>query len=255
MSLQTRRSAGPSRPASIVIPTLNEEHYLPHLLHSLARCTGRSLDVIVVDGCSTDATCEAVDRFRGSAPPHLAVRLLTAPVRNVSTQRNLGAAAARHETIVFLDADTIVDPPRCLDALIDGFHARRLAAAGCRFRPVERDRRAEAYYALLYVFHRLVERWDPHAMGACLVTTRTVFRHCGGFDPRLRINEDAQFCRKAACLGRFRILPVALRVSARRFVKHGYLRMGLRYLGIYLDRRLHGEAWNERIPYEHGEFS
>lgn len=253
MKRPSQEYTGAHRPVSIVIPTLNEERFLPRLLRSLARGTRRPLDLIVVDGRSDDATCDVVERFRRVARPHVAVRLLTSPVRNVSAQRNQGAEVARHETIVFLDADVAIARGR-LDALVDRFHAGRLAVASCRFRPLEHDRRAELYYALIYGFHKAVERWDPYAMGACILTTREVFRHCGGFDSRLRLNEDANFCRKAACLGRFRILPVALHVSARRFKKYGYLRMGLRYLRIYLRRRVRGEAWDERFSYESGSF-
>src|SRR5262249_24726976 len=194
-------------------------------------------------------------RFAPVAPSMVPLRVPPSPVRTVSAQRTRGAAAARHETLLFLDADVVVESWGQLDTLVDRFHQCGLAAASCRFRPVEHDLRAEAYYALLYGFHKLVERWDPYAMGACIITTRDVFRYCGGFDPRLRVNEDANFCRKAACLGPFRILPVSVRVSARRFARHGYLRMGLRYLRIYLDRRFRGEAYDERHTYGYGSHS
>src|SRR5262245_48069869 len=104
-------------PISIVIPTLNEERYLPRLLESLSRGGSRSLDVIVVDGRSEDGTCEVVERFRREVPSHLSLRLLSSPVRNVSAQRNQGAAVARHETLLFLDADVVVESWRQLDAL------------------------------------------------------------------------------------------------------------------------------------------
>lgn len=252
MERRATRRAGARSPVSIVIPTLNEEHCLPRLLKSLSLAGPRKLDVIVVDGQSDDATCEVVERFRDAAPPHIALRLFTSPVRNVSAQRNQGAVAARHETILFLDADTVIAGPGELDALVDRFRKGRLAVASCRFRPVERDLRAEAYYTLLYCFQKMTERWDPYPMGACIITTREVFRYCGGFDPRLRVNEDANFCRKAACVGRFRILPVSIHVSARRFAEHGYLWMGLRHLRIYLARRLRGEAYDDRRRHEGG---
>jgi len=254
MGRRFTRHARAHDPISIVIPTLNEERCLPRLLESLSSGGPRCLDVIVVDGRSEDGTCEIVERFRSSVPSHVSLRLLSSPVRNVSAQRNQGAAVARHETLLFLDADVVVESWPQLDTLLDRFHRRGLAAASCRFRPVEHDLRAEAYYALLYCFHKLVERWDPYAMGACIVTTREVFRYCGGFDPRLQVNEDANFCRKAACLGPFRILPVSVRVSARRFTKHGYLRMGMRYVRIYLDRRFRGEAYDQRHAYEYGNY-
>lgn len=254
MAPQSIRRPRFRRPISIVIPTLNEERFLPRLLESLARGDSRNLDVTIVDGCSDDATCEVVEQFRHIAPPHMTIRLLASPVRNVSAQRNQGAASARHDTIVFLDADVVIGSPGSLDALVDRFRKARLAAASCRFRPVESDPRAEAFYALLYCFQKLMERWDPYAMGACIITTRKVFQTCGGFDPRLHVNEDANFCRRATCLGHFRVLPVSIRVSARRFAKHGYLHMGFKYIRIYLHRRLRGEVYDDRFSYECGRY-
>jgi glycosyltransferase involved in cell wall biosynthesis len=44
---------------SVIIPTLNEEHYLHYLLESLSReDIPQKLQVIVVDGNSTDRTID-----------------------------------------------------------------------------------------------------------------------------------------------------------------------------------------------------
>jgi len=240
-------ATGPA--VSVVIPTLNEARTLPRLLASLACVRARSLDVIVVDARSEDDTTCVVERFRSTAPAHVRVRCLSSEWRNVSHQRNLGGRAAIHDLVLFLDADTLIDPPERFAELVDAFVDGRLAAATCRFRPIERDLRAEFYFSLLHGFQRVMQGLDPYAMGACILTTRSVLRRTGGFDPRLRVNEDANFCGKAAAIGRFRVLPVTLRVSARRFRHVGYLRMGVRYVGIFIDRCLHGEAWDDRIAY------
>ena len=254
MTHHVARRSSIGLPASIVIPALNEERHLPRLLTSLAACGTRPLDVIVVDGRSDDRTVERVEAFRRAAPDHMQVRCLTSPVRNVAAQRNLGASAARHDILLFLDADTAVESPADLDALIEAFQEGGFVAAGCRLRPLERDPRAILYYDVLYVFHRALARWDPYACGSCIVTTRDTFRRCSGFDPTVRVNEDAHFCRRAARMGRFGILPVAIGVSTRRFAKHGYLRMGLTYLRIYLDRVIRGEVRDDRIRYEFGHY-
>ena len=41
---------------SIVIPTLNEENYLPNLLRSLGKQTVKDFEVLVADANSQDAT-------------------------------------------------------------------------------------------------------------------------------------------------------------------------------------------------------
>jgi len=41
---------------SVIIPTLNEEKFLPNLLRSLADQSKKDFEVIVVDDCSKDKT-------------------------------------------------------------------------------------------------------------------------------------------------------------------------------------------------------
>ncbi len=241
-------------PVSIIIPTLNEERYLPTLLASLLGCE-HELEVIVVDAQSEDGTLAVTQRFGAQAPGHITIRALTSEQRNISHQRNLGAKHAAHDTLVFLDADTTVPSPAHLRLLLEHFHGGALAVASCRFLPLEPDWRARAYFGFLYRFQRLMGRLgNPYAMGACLLTRRDVFNLTGGFDPTIRINEDAEYCLRASKHGRFCILPVALQTSTRRFRKYGYLRMGLRYLHIFAHRTLRGETRDNTIPYEFGQF-
>lgn len=242
------------RPISVIIPALNEERYLPTLLASLLACD-HELEIIVVDGQSEDGTLQVVEQFVGQAPRHITIRAIASTVKNVSHQRNLGVKHSSHDTLIFLDADTAVPAPTHLRQLLEHFHAGQLAAASCRFLPLEPDWRARAYFAFLYRFHRLMARLNnPYALGACLITRRDIFDRIGGFDATIRINEDAEYCLRASKHGDFRILPVALQTSTRRFRKHGYLRMGLRYLRIFLSRTFRGEARHDRIPYEFGNY-
>ena len=48
---------------TIVIPTLNEEDLLPHLLNDLCKQTYKNFDVIVVDGKSLDNTVVKAQAF------------------------------------------------------------------------------------------------------------------------------------------------------------------------------------------------
>ena len=244
----------PRYPVSVVIPALNEERYLPVLLGSLLACSPRELEIVVVNGASDDRTLEVVETFARRAPAGISIRAITTGIRNVSYQRNLGAGSARHPVLLFLDADTAVLSPRHLDELLGRFQEGGYAAASCRFEPLERDPRAVLYYRLLYAFHKALERWNPYALGACILATRETFERCRGFDPSIRVNEDAHFCQAAGRGGRFGILPVPVGVSTRRFRKFGYLRMGLQYLWIFVDRTLRGELRDDRIKYEFGNY-
>ncbi len=92
---------------SIIIPTLNEEKYLPTLLTDLSRQTYTGFEVIVVDGHSDDQTVSKANHFIHRLP-HLTV--INSPIRDVSHQRNLGAQQARAEVLLFLDADNRIEP-------------------------------------------------------------------------------------------------------------------------------------------------
>ena len=84
---------------SVVIPAYNEEQALPATLRSLLAQPG-AYEVIVVDGGSTDRTCEIV-RAESN------VRLLTAP-KGRASQMNAGAKEAGGDLLLFLHADTVL---------------------------------------------------------------------------------------------------------------------------------------------------
>lgn len=98
----------PNIPAlSIIIPTLNEEKYLPTLLTDLSRQTYRDFEVIIVDGHSGDRTVAKANPFAHRLPR---LTLVDSPVRDVCQQRNQGAKTAQAETLLFLDADNRIEP-------------------------------------------------------------------------------------------------------------------------------------------------
>lgn len=86
---------------SIVIPTLNEEKYLPKLLSDLSKQTFKDFEVVVVDGRSDDKTLNEVLKFKKK----ITLKILTSEKRNVSYQRNLGAKKGKGDWIIFMDAD------------------------------------------------------------------------------------------------------------------------------------------------------
>jgi glycosyltransferase involved in cell wall biosynthesis len=86
---------------SIVIPTLNEEKYLPLLLRDLSKQSFSQFEVIVVDGSSEDKTVAKATLFEKRFP----LTIIKTTKRNVSHQRNLGADKAKAPWVVFMDAD------------------------------------------------------------------------------------------------------------------------------------------------------
>lgn len=99
---------------SIVIPTLNEEKFLPLLLEDLTKQTfpKELFEVIHVDGKSTDQTTAKAAAFQ----KQLNLKTLVAQKRNVAFQRNLGAESATGEWVIFMDADDQL-PSHFLDGI------------------------------------------------------------------------------------------------------------------------------------------
>ncbi len=90
---------------SVIIPTLNEEKFLPNLLTSLVSQSVKDFEVIVVDGKSKDKTV-IVARTFGKKIPKLHV--IVSPKASLPLQRNIGASAAQSEWLVFVDADSVL---------------------------------------------------------------------------------------------------------------------------------------------------
>src|ERR1700734_641026 len=113
---------------SIVIPTLNEEAYLPRLLESLLRANS-PMEVLVVAGESKDRPVEVVQEFVPRFSVGSSLRLLRAS-RGVALQRNLGGNESHHDIIMFLDADTEIPSPGSYRKLIAEFEKRQYVVAG-----------------------------------------------------------------------------------------------------------------------------
>lgn len=85
---------------SVVVPFLDESHWLPETLGALDRQTlpSASYELIFVDNGSSDDSAAIVGR-------HPRIQLLHEPRRDPYLARNRGIDAARGEYVVFLDAD------------------------------------------------------------------------------------------------------------------------------------------------------
>ena len=132
---------------SVVIPCYNEERYIYKVLENLVGQyqPGRS-EIVVVDGRSTDGTRQRVADFK-RAYPHLPVRLVDNPARNIPAGVNLGIADARGEVIVRMDAHSIPSANyirRCVEQLEGGRDNVAVVGMPWRIRPGAETREARA---------------------------------------------------------------------------------------------------------------
>jgi glycosyltransferase involved in cell wall biosynthesis len=213
---------------SIVIPALNEEKFIPHLLASLAEQTKKDFEVVVVDGYSTDRTVEVARSFSSKLP---ALDVIVSQRAGLPLQRNLGARATSGEWLVFIDADNVLLPyfVERLECFID---KEKPALFTSWFRP-DSEASGDAFFTLisdLFVEGSLMFN-RPIAPGPLTAVRRDVFERVAGYDESLTFGEDYDFTQRVTDLGiPLQILRETLFVlSLRRVRKLGKLRFSLLY--------------------------
>ncbi|MDV3293777.1 MAG: glycosyltransferase [Nitrososphaerales archaeon] len=99
----------PSKLVSMIIPALNEKDNLLALLSGLRAQAYRPLEVIIVDGGSSDGTFEAASKMALESGDigdfRVRVSRETGTRRGPANARNIGISIAEGDYIIFLDAD------------------------------------------------------------------------------------------------------------------------------------------------------
>jgi cellulose synthase/poly-beta-1,6-N-acetylglucosamine synthase-like glycosyltransferase/peptidoglycan/xylan/chitin deacetylase (PgdA/CDA1 family) len=118
--VRRRRAAGAQEPftppVSIIVPAYNEEVGIGRAVRSLAASRYPSdFEVVVVDDGSSDRSAEIVEEL---GEPK--VRLVRQPNAGKAAALNRGIAAAEHEILITVDADTVFEEST-LQRLVQGF--------------------------------------------------------------------------------------------------------------------------------------
>ncbi len=233
---------------SFVIPAHDEARLIGatlDALHDAATSLGLHVETVVVDDASTDDTA-AIATAHGA-------RVLRVAHRHIAATRNAGARATTGERLVFVDADTLVDPA-LLSAAMSALDAGAVGG-GAAVRLQGPLAWHERWFTAVIVWCFRRTRIAP---GCFVFCTRTAFDATGGFDERYFAGEDVAMSRALARQGRFVILREAALTSARKlrtFTWSEQLRMlatfawrGRRMLasrdalGLWYGERRHHEA-------------
>ncbi|MDO9079875.1 MAG: TIGR04283 family arsenosugar biosynthesis glycosyltransferase [Desulfuromonadales bacterium] len=215
---------------SIIIPTRNEAEQLPALLADLRRQQGVTLEIIVADGGSNDGTLAVVESFGVHA-------LSTRPGRGA--QMNAAAQRATSGTLLFLHADSRLDPPDLLHRALQALHAAGQEGEQIAGHFPLRFIRTTAGNNLAYRYleaKSALNRDNTTNGDQGFLLRRDFFNQLGGFSEDLPFLEDQGLAEKIRAQGRWITLPGELKTSARRFESEGfhrrYLLMSL-MMGLY----------------------
>lgn len=194
---------------SVIIPAHNEERYLGATLEALDRQSYRAKEVIVVANGCTDET------VRVAQPA--CDRCLVLPEKNLGKARNLGARAAEGPLLLFLDADTTLEP-EALRRIGEQFLASD-AAGTLRARP---DSPRLACH-LIYVLKNFLHRWALHpGSSGVILCWQQHFVRVGGFDEGLEVRENSDLIHRLKEHGRYRFIgETTATTSMRRYEQRG----------------------------------
>lgn len=192
---------------SVVIPTWNEERWLPQLLSRLRQCPGLK-EIIVADNASSDATLEVAAGFgcktvKGGSP---------------AQGRNSGARASSGDIILFVDADA--RPPfAAISRLRYLFQDPKVAAVHFRLVPVTATTFVRACYRALDLYLSVLSRLGvAHGPGTLIAVRRDVYLKVNGFREDIVVGEDHDFLRRVGESGTVVYdRSLVVRVSPRRF--------------------------------------
>ena len=238
---------------SVIVIAYNEEHYLPVLLDCLLAQTWRDFEVIVVDSGSSDRTREVARAYEGRFQAFSLLDL--GCINGPGYARNRGAERARHERLLFLDSDTVVDRG-FLERAVAALKRFRADVASCLIRVPGADLKARIGAFLLNTLMVLLQPVYVTAYGACLFSTRAVHHAVGGFREHLGICEDCEYVKRArqSLRCRYRILPMTFGTSDRRARSEGAMRLMMKYLRVHAYRMLsRREIPKGTVVYEYGD--
>ncbi len=246
---------------SIIIPTLNEEDYLPLLLESIKKqnfaegeedksssspslSLGESsvYEVIVADARSQDKTVEIAKSYGCKVVPGGC-----SPAKG----RNEGAKITKGDLLLFLDADNIYLPEKFLEKLNFEFKKRNLGVASFPIYPNGKkiDKIIYGIYNNFVNFTQI-----PLATNAVLVK-REIFEKVGGFDEKITIGEDHYFAKQAAKYGKYGFIKMKpILTSSRRFEQDGRLKTYLKYLLAGLHLIFLGPIKSDIFKYKFGHY-
>ena len=197
---------------SVIVPTWNEEVWLPRLLNTLS-ASSRVAEIIVADNGSTDETVRVAQGHK--------CRL--APGGRPAAARNSGAALASSSYLLFVDADA-VPLPEVLESTALFFQDHRVIAVHPRLVPLSQQRLHKVAFWLMTTYFRLLASLGLHqGVGPYIAVRRHAFETVNGFDPEVLVGEDTDLFRRLRRVGRIVFAKeLIVWISPRRFAIENY---------------------------------
>lgn len=238
---------------AIIIPTLNEEHFVGRLLDSIARQKVVPKELVVVDAYSKDQTLQEIKKRQKKLTN---LRYFQIPRQTISRQRNFGAKKTASPHILFLDADMELKKEDVLEKYYAEVLKRKPDAAAAFNLPLSNYWKDRMFFQLMNTIFKLIKPIWPMTTGMNLFLTRQAFEKLRGFDESIRVGEDMDLVQRTAkAKMKFIFLKsINIYTSARRYAKEGRRRFVFKVIKSSYNVLRYGHKENP-MEYEFGHFT
>lgn len=220
---------------STIIPVLNEASGIERLLAHLLKNVSNKFDneIVIVDGGSSDETCEIVKRFcHKNSSAHIK---LIHSLKGRAKQMNAGAQHATSDILYFLHADSF--PPKNFDLLIER-EVKKDNSAGCFKMKFDNNHWWLQLAGWLTRFNWRACRGGDQSQ----FITRTLFDEIGGYDESYIIYEDNILLNELYARNKFVVIPHEIISSARLYETRGVWYVQYHFWSIYVKKWLGADA-------------
>ena len=194
---------------SIIIPTKNESKVILKTLLPLQDLRkNKTCEIILVDGNSSDSSIEL-------AKPYVDKILISQSDRSI--QQNIGASVSKNDLLLFLHADTQINPK---DIENIGLKNKKAIWGFFKIR-FDNDQKR---YRLLEFFINLRSMVFKYGTGdQCLFMNKDIFYKVGGF-PNIRLMEDIEICSSLKRICKPKIMNDVATSSSRKWESYGFVK-------------------------------
>jgi cellulose synthase/poly-beta-1,6-N-acetylglucosamine synthase-like glycosyltransferase len=216
---------------TVVVPVHNRELTIQPLLDSLQKLDydRNKVEVIVVDGNSTDKTQEIVKKYP--------VKLVVEKRKGLNLARNTGIKCSKGEIVAFTDSDCKV-PPNWITKIVEDFKDPRVSCVGGSAKALDNDfvsQYADNSVVRLMPFFTKREELDKvkpffrHPAGCNMAFRRKVAEEIGYFDESIQYGfDEVEFADRVCKAGYKMVLDPDIvvwhkhRSSLKEFLKQNF---------------------------------
>lgn len=190
---------------SIIIPAWNESTLIAATVTAAISAIDQQQytgHVIVVDNNSTDDTAGIATQA--------GARVVHEPVNQIARARNAGAFASDGNWLVFIDADTTINP-ELLRLALEALGTDAVIGGGSTIVP---DREISRFGRRVLGFWNWVSVKSRTAAGCFIYCRRDAFEEIGGFDNKIYAGEELHLSRRLRKLAKQRDMEFVIQTSA-----------------------------------------